>query len=753
MNPRPAATGHPALTRLHLSLWITVVMSLLFMGLFFYYVQAEKAIDQANEERLESLGLATELRQSSDDLTRMVRTYVATGDLVYQKYYMEILAIRDGLSPRPLDYRNVYWDLVQGDGPRPRAFGPAVPLLTLMERAHFTQGEFAKLAEAKAHSDALTGTEFAAMVLIEASGGDAAERRLRAIAMLHDAAYHEAKARIMRPIGEFQQMVELRTTTAVQNAADYAVVVRWVFAGVGLLLAFTLWQTYRALHHTLGGKMEDIHRQIERLGRGDFAEPIAVAPALQHSVLGWLAKMQHQLQLADTEHQRSAAQINNLAFFDQLTGLPNRVLLLDRLRQTQANSQRTGQYAALLFIDLDHFKTLNDTQGHDVGDLLLQQVAERLRQGVHPDDTVARIGGDEFVMVLGGLGETPRDAASATEAIAERLLRSLTRAYILKGFVHYSSASLGATLFQGQGTPMDELMKQADLAMYRAKDAGRQAVRFFDPAMEAVAKHRAEVESDLRQALRQQQLVLHFQPQVNSDSEWLSAEVLVRWQHPERGLLPPGEFIGLAEDTGLIVPLGRWVLQATCEQLARWAGRPGLGQLSLAVNMSAKQFRDPGFVAMVLEVVQHTGADPRRLKLELTESLLVHDVDEIIATMQTLQGHGIGFSLDDFGTGYSSLTYLKRLPLNQLKIDQSFVRDLLHDAHDAAIAKTIVTLAQSLDLPVIAEGVETMAQKHFLQQLGCYAYQGYLFSRPVPLSVFEALVLAGPLVPAHEASA
>jgi len=292
---------------------------------------------------------------------------------------------------------------------------------------------------------------------------------------------------------------------------------------------------------------------------------------------------------------------------------------------------------------------------------------------------------------------------------------------------------------------MDELMKQADLAMYRAKDAGRQAVRFFDPAMEAVVKHRAEVENDLRRALQLQQMVLHFQPQVNSDSELLSAEVLVRWQHPERGLVPPGEFIGLAEDTGLIVPLGRWVLQATCEQLARWAGRPGLGQLSLAVNVSAKQFRDPGFVAMVLEVMQHTGADPRRLKLELTESLLVHDVDEIIATMQTLQGHGIGFSLDDFGTGYSSLTYLKRLPLNQLKIDQSFVRDLLHDAHDAAIAKTIVTLAQSLDLPVIAEGVETVAQQRFLQQIGCHAFQGFLFSRPVPLSVFEALALAGPL--------
>jgi len=380
-----------------------------------------------------------------------------------------------------------------------------------------------------------------------------------------------------------------------------------------------------------------------------------------------------------------------------------------------------------------------------MGDLLLQQVAERLRDAVHPDDTVARIGGDEFVMVLGGLGETAGDAASATEAIAERLLRSLTQAYTLRGFVHHSSASLGATLFLGQNIAMDELMKQADLAMYRAKDSGRHAVRFFDPAMEAVAQQRAEIEDDLRQGLREQQFVLHYQPQVDSEGRLLSAEVLVRWQHPERGLVPPGEFIGLAEDTGLIVPLGHWVLQAACEQLARWAGRPVLGQLSLAVNMSAKQFRDPGFVAMVLEVVQSTGADPRRLKLELTESLLVHDVDDIIATMQTLQGHGIGFSLDDFGTGYSSLTYLKRLPLNQLKIDQSFVRDLLHDAHDAAIAQTIVTLAQSLGLPVIAEGVETAAQQRFLQQIGCHAYQGYLFSRPVPLALFEPLALAGPL--------
>ncbi|RUP23865.1 MAG: EAL domain-containing protein, partial [Curvibacter sp.] len=570
-------------------------------------------------------------------------------------------------------------------------------------------------------------------------------RRLRAITMLHDATYHEAKASIMRPIGEFQEMVELRTTEAVEEAARFAVLARWAFAGVGLLLGITLWQTYRALHHTLGGKIDDIHRQIERLGRGDFSTPITVEPPLQHSVLGWLAETQHQLEAAEQEHQRSAAQINNLAFFDQLTGLPNRVLLLDRLHQTRAISQRTGHYAALLFIDLDHFKTLNDTKGHDMGDLLLQQVAERLRQSVHPDDTVARIGGDEFVMVLGGLGETARDAATATEAIAERLLRSLTQPYTLRGFVHHSSASLGATLFLGQSTSMDELMKQADLAMYKAKDAGRQAVRFFDPAMEAVAQRRAEIEDDLRQALERQQFVLHFQPQVDSGHDLLSAEVLVRWQHPERGLVMPGDFIGLAEDTGLIVPLGQWVLQAACEQLARWGGRPVLGQLSLAVNLSAKQFRDPGFVTMVLEVIQRTGADPRRLKLELTESLLVHDVDEIIATMQTLQGHGIGFSLDDFGTGYSSLTYLKRLPLNQLKIDQSFVRDLLHDAHDAAIAKTIVTLAQSLELPVIAEGVETAAQKRFLQRIGCHAYQGYLFSRPVALEAFERMALAGPL--------
>jgi len=745
MNARPTATGHPALTRLHQSLWITVVMSLLFMGLFVYYVRAEKAIDRANEERLESLGLAAELRQSSDDLTRMVRTYVATGNMVYQKYYMEILAIRDGHSPRPLDYRNVYWDLVVGEGPRPRAAGVAVPLLTLMEQAHFTQAEFAKLAEAKANSDALTGTEFAAMALIESTQGDDETRRLRAIAMLHDTAYHEAKARIMRPIAEFQEMVAMRTTRAVQEAAQFAVWVRWVFAGVGLLLAFTLWQTYRALHHTLGGKLEDIHRQIERLGRGDFGEPIHVEPPLQQSVLGWLAETQRQLQAAETEQQRSSAQINNLAFFDQLTGLPNRVLLLDRVRQTQAISQRSGQYAALLFIDLDHFKTLNDTKGHDMGDLLLQQVAGRLRDAVHPDDTVARIGGDEFVMVLGGLGETAHDAANATEAVAERLLRTLSQAYTLRGFVHHSNASLGATLFLGQRTPMDELMKQADLAMYRAKDAGRQAVRFFDPAMEAVAQQRAEIEDDLRRGLHEHQFVLHYQPQVDSDGHLLSAEVLVRWQHPQRGLVLPGEFIGLAEDTGLIVPLGQWVLHAACEQLARWAGRPVLGQLSLAVNLSARQFRDPGFVAMVLEVVQHTGADPRRLKLELTESLLVHDVDDIIATMQTLQGHGIGFSLDDFGTGYSSLTYLKRLPLNQLKIDQSFVRDLLHDAHDAAIAQTIVTLAQSLGLPVIAEGVETAAQHRFLQQIGCNAYQGYLFSRPVSLDLFEPLALAGPL--------
>jgi len=442
-----------------------------------------------------------------------------------------------------------------------------------------------------------------------------------------------------------------------------------------------------------------------------------------------------------TERKRAEEKIRTLAFFDQLTGLPNRALLLDRLKQTMATISRGDGHGALLFIDLDNFKKLNDTLGHDVGDMLLKQVAQRLASCVREGDSVARLGGDEFVVMLTSLGSMAIEAAASVETVAEKILGVLGQVYPLNGTDFHCTASIGITLFGSQPATIDDLMKQADLAMYKAKDAGRNAFRFFDPEMESVVAARATLESDLRRALAERQFVLHYQAQVGSDGRVTGAEVLLRWQHSRRGMVSPAEFIPLSEETGLIVPLGRWVLETACAQLALWAARPETRHLTIAVNVSACQFGQADFVRQVLAILQASGANPLRLKLELTESLMARDLQEIVEKMTALKARGVGFSLDDFGTGYSSLSYLKRLPLDQLKIDQSFVRDVLVDGNDAAIARTVVALGQSLGLGVIAEGVETAAQRDFLAANGCHAYQGYLFGRPMPIDAFEQFAL------------
>jgi diguanylate cyclase (GGDEF)-like protein/PAS domain S-box-containing protein len=444
-----------------------------------------------------------------------------------------------------------------------------------------------------------------------------------------------------------------------------------------------------------------------------------------------------------TERKLAEQRIAELAYHDQLTGLPNRTLLLDRLKQVMTASARSESHVALLFIDMDNFKTLNDTLGHDQGDLLLKLVAQRLTKCVRAGDTVARLGGDEFVAVLADMGTSDQEAANRTEAVGEKVLAALSQDYQLDTAAYRSTASIGATLLKGNRTSIDDLLKQADLAMYKAKDAGRNKLRFFDPDMETALLERAALENDLHLAVQKRQFLLHYQPQVIGARRVTGAEVLVRWQHPGRGLLSPGEFIALAEETGLILPLGHWVIETACRQLAVWATRPETAHLTIAVNVSAQQFRDPGFVASVLDILGQTGADPNRLKLELTESILVANVEDIIGKMVALKGRGVGFSLDDFGTGYSSLSYLKRLPLDQLKIDQSFVRDILVDPNDAVIARTVVALADSFGLDVIAEGVETSAQRDFLAAGGCHAYQGNFFSEPVPVAAFEEFVRGG----------
>ena len=433
-----------------------------------------------------------------------------------------------------------------------------------------------------------------------------------------------------------------------------------------------------------------------------------------------------------TARKSSEQQIEKLAFYDDLTGLANRRLLIERLQSAMRSSARRKLAGALLFIDLDNFKDLNDTQGHDVGDVLLEKVAQRLVSCVRGVDTVARLGGDEFVVLLADLAPTGDEAAAQAERVGRKILVTLNQPYEFAGIAHHSTPSIGVAMFHDTMQSVEELLKRADLAMYQAKAAGRNSLCFFEPAMQAVVTQRAELEVELRQGLLRNELMVYYQPVVDASGRMMGAEALARWQHPRRGVVSPGEFIPLAERTGLILPLGQWVLETVCRQLVRWSAAPASSALTIAVNVSARQFRHPDFVNQVKSLLQMTGANPNLLKLELTESMLLNDVQDVIDKMGEFKAMGLNFSLDDFGTGYSSLSYLKRLPFAQLKIDQSFVRDVLTDPNDAAIARTILTLARSLDLDVVAEGVETEAQRDFLMQNGCEAFQGYLFGRPVP---------------------
>jgi diguanylate cyclase (GGDEF)-like protein/PAS domain S-box-containing protein len=448
-----------------------------------------------------------------------------------------------------------------------------------------------------------------------------------------------------------------------------------------------------------------------------------------------------------TSRKAAESEIVHLAFYDPLTRLPNRRLLQDRLKQALISSNRSKKFGALMFVDLDNFKTLNDTLGHHFGDMLLEQVAQRLSETVREGDTVARLGGDEFVVMLEGICESSQEAATHTELVGKKILSALSRPYALGSNVYNNSCSIGITLFSDKQETVDELLKRADLAMYEAKAAGRNALRFFDPAMQAVVTAVAAMDADLREAVADNQFILYYQPQVEGTGRLTGAEALIRWQHPVRGFVSPFDFIGLAEDTGLIIPIGHWVLKTACLQLAQWANDVNLQNLTIAVNVSAKQFQQPGFVQEVEDVLAQTGANPRCLKLELTESLLVANVEDIVAKMTALKSMGITFSLDDFGTGYSSLAYLKRLPLAQLKIDQGFVRDMLNDSNDAAIARMVIALSESMGIAVIAEGVEQEAQRAKLEQLGCRHYQGYLFGRPMTATDFEGYAAEQPVLP------
>jgi diguanylate cyclase (GGDEF)-like protein/PAS domain S-box-containing protein len=437
-----------------------------------------------------------------------------------------------------------------------------------------------------------------------------------------------------------------------------------------------------------------------------------------------------------SQRKQAEETIYSLAFYDTLTSLPNRKLLRDRLQQSLLLGKRTGHCGAVLFIDLDDFKSLNDTQGHAAGDALLIEVAGRIRNCVHTDDTIARLGSDEFVVVLDSLSTDADLAAEQAKLVAERVHARICEPVNLSGQDYRCKSCIGVSLFGASDSTVDELLKQADSAMSQGKQSGRNKVHFFDAQMQAALEARVQLEYWLQLAVPDQ-LMLYYQAQTDASGHIFGAEALIRWQHPQKGLISPASFIPLAESSGLILPIGHWVIATACRQLKLWEKDVKTRHLVLSVNVSARQFQHPQFVHEVEQTLQETGADPGLLKLELTESMLAENVDAMVAKMQQLRDRGVHFSLDDFGTGFSSLNYLKRLPIDQLKIDQSFVKDVLEDANDAAIVRSVIALGQSLGLAVIAEGVETPGQRDFLAVHGCAQFQGYLFGRPVPLADFE----------------
>lgn len=440
------------------------------------------------------------------------------------------------------------------------------------------------------------------------------------------------------------------------------------------------------------------------------------------------------------ERKAHEDEISHSAFHDPLTQLPNRRLLVDRLQQALATSVRTGHHGAILFIDLDHFKALNDSQGHAVGDLMLVEVALRLQDAIRKGDTVARLGGDEFIVMLADLDDDFEKSALRAKVIGEKILESICRPCVLNGYEHHSTASIGISMFYGSTITVDNLIRHADTAMYQSKHAGRNTLHFFNPSMQEALETRFSIQNDLRNALLAEQFSLYYQAQIDNQNRIFGAEALLRWHHPARGFIPPSSFISLAEETGLILPIGRYVLETACKQLKNWESDAKTQDLLLAVNVSSYQFKQTDFVDQVIAVLRETGVNPRKLRMEMTESMVVENVPETIEKMQMLKSVGINFSMDDFGTGYSSLAALKRLPIQQLKIDKSFVSDIATNPSDAVIVKTIIAMGNTLGLHVIAEGVETETQLTLLKQYDCAAFQGYLFSRPLPIEQFQVLI-------------
>lgn len=502
-----------------------------------------------------------------------------------------------------------------------------------------------------------------------------------------------------------------------------------------------LWASYQELASlgNIGACWSQPIKNQEGRVLGTFAIYHRQAATPSETKLVLIERYAHLAQLV-IERKRYEDEISQVAFHDPLTQLPNRRLLADRLQQALAASARTNRHGAVIFVDLDHFKTLNDSKGHDVGDLMLAEVAVRLQGPVRKGDTVARLGGDEFIVMLTDLDEDFEKSALQAKVVGEKILEAIGMPYSLNGYEYHGTASIGISMFYGNAVTVDNLLRHADTAMYQSKHAGRNTLHFFNPAMQEALETRFIMQNDLRKALAEHQLSLHYQVQVDSQNRVLGVEALLRWLHPVRGQIPPAEFIPLAEETGLIQPIGKYVLEAACNQLKDWESDAKMKHMLLAINVSPYQFGQPDFVDQVIAILKQTKANPTRLKMELTESLMIEDMPTTIEKMQILKSAGIGFSMDDFGTGFSSLSSLKRLPIQQLKIDKSFVNDIVSTPSDAIIVKTIIAMGNILGLNVIAEGVETEAQLEMLKGYDCPAFQGYLFARPLPADQFQALI-------------
>jgi diguanylate cyclase (GGDEF)-like protein/PAS domain S-box-containing protein len=489
------------------------------------------------------------------------------------------------------------------------------------------------------------------------------------------------------------------------------------------------------LAHEAGGKHWQ-HDNVRRDGRVIHCEWFNTAIKNdQGRIIGFASLIQDE-----TAYKKAQDEVERLAYFDALTNLPNRRLLMERLSQALNNNRSSQRVGGLMFIDLDNFKTLNDSRGHAFGDLLLKEVAARLLRAVRNHDTVARIGGDEFVLLLEDIGRDEEAAIQAASQIAEKILGDISLPFDLGNYKHQCSASIGICVFQRPGMHVEEVLKRADAAMYETKRSGRNNYRFFDESMLPVIDSRASLKNDLRFALSLGQFELYYQPQVDGLLETTGAEVLLRWHHPDRGMVSPAEFIPLAEESGMIIPIGNWVLQQACMQLGKWSHHAKTSQLRLSVNVSAMQFGQADFVEQVRHALLESGCNEKLLVLELTESLVIQNIDDIVSKMHALKDIGVSLAMDDFGLGYSSLSLLRRLPLDSLKIDQSFVREIQDKAprnDSAVIVQTIVAMSKNLGLDVIAEGIEEPYQQAFLEQVGCHAFQGYLYGRPTELSVFE----------------